>query len=308
MTYMLRTRQLTKLYGGVEVVSKVNMNVRRGEIYGFLGPNGAGKTTLMKMITGLVRPTEGEIEIMGEKLQTQSYEMLKKIGSIIEYPRFYERLSAEQNLELHCEYMGYYKKEAIAESLQLVNLVNVENKPVKEFSLGMKQRLGIARAIITKPEFLILDEPVNGLDPIGMHEIRDLFFKLSRQYGMTLIISSHILAEMEQIADTIGVIREGRLVVEAPLEDIRNKQTNHLELMVSNHTGAAFVLENELNLTNFRWREDKGVFQIYDHKVNQSDIVEAMVRRRIRIDSIYQRNQSLEDYFLQLMEGVEVNG
>lgn len=308
MTYMLRTRQLTKLYGGVEVVSKVNMNVRRGEIYGFLGPNGAGKTTLMKMITGLVRPTEGEIEIMGEKLQTQSYEMLKKIGSIIEYPRFYERLSAEQNLELHCEYMGYYNKEAIAESLQLVNLVNVENKPVKEFSLGMKQRLGIARAIITKPEFLILDEPVNGLDPIGMHEIRDLFFKLSRQYGMTLIISSHILAEMEQIADTIGVIREGRLVVEAPLEDIRNKQTNHLELMVSNHTGAAFVLENELNLTNFRWREDKGVFQIYDHKVNQSDIVEAMVRRRIRIDSIYQRNQSLEDYFLQLMEGVEVNG
>ncbi|WP_277679120.1 ABC transporter ATP-binding protein [Gracilibacillus dipsosauri] len=308
MTYMLRTRQLTKLYGGVEVVSKVNMNVRRGEIYGFLGPNGAGKTTLMKMITGLVRSTEGEIEIMGEKLQTQSYEMLKKIGSIIEYPRFYERLSAEQNLELHCEYMGYYNKEAIAESLQLVNLVNVENKPVKEFSLGMKQRLGIARAIITKPEFLILDEPVNGLDPIGMHEIRDLFFKLSRQYGMTLIISSHILAEMEQIADTIGVIREGRLVVEAPLEDIRNKQTDHLELMVSNHTGAAFVLENELNLTNFRWREDKGVFQIYDHKVNQSDIVEAMVRRRIRIDSIYQRNQSLEDYFLQLMEGVEVNG
>lgn len=308
MTYMLRTRQLTKLYGGVEVVSKVNMNVRRGEIYGFLGPNGAGKTTLMKMITGLVRPTEGEIEIMGEKLQTQSYEMLKKIGSIIEYPRFYERLSAEQNLELHCEYMGYYNKEAIAESLQLVNLVNVENKPVKEFSLGMKQRLGIARAIITKPEFLILDEPVNGLDPIGMHEIRDLFFKLSRLYGMTLIISSHILAEMEQIADTIGVIREGRLVVEAPLEDIRNKQTDHLELMVSNHTGAAFVLENELNLTNFRWREDKGVFQIYDHKVNQSDIVEAMVRRRIRIDSIYQRNQSLEDYFLQLMEGVEVNG
>lgn len=303
MTYILRTYQLTKAYKKEEVVSDINMNVRRGEIYGFLGPNGAGKTTIMKMITNLVNPTGGEIEVLGEKLHSTSYELLKRMGSIIEYPIFYEKLSAKKNLELHCEYMGYYNKKAIPEALKLVNLVKIEEKPVKEFSLGMKQRLGIARAIITKPDLLILDEPVNGLDPVGMHELRDLFLKLSRQYGITLLISSHILGEIEQIADTIGVIREGKLIEEASMDEIRSKHTDHMELFVTNYSKAAFVLENELKLVNFRVIEKEGLIKIYDHHLSQNDIIQAMVRNEIEIGAIKKKNQSLEEYFLQRIGG-----
>lgn len=303
MTYILRTHKLTKAYRGQEVVSEVSMNVRRGEIYGFLGPNGAGKTTVMKMITNLVKPSGGEIEVVGERVQTGSYELLKRMGSIIEYPIFYEKLSARRNLELHCEYMGYYNKDAIRESLQLVNLVNVEDKPVKEFSLGMKQRLGIARAVMTKPELLILDEPVNGLDPIGMHELRDLFVKLSRQYGITLLVSSHNLAEIEHIADTIGVIRKGKLIKEASMDEIRSAHTNHLELVVQDYPKAAFVLENDLKVANFRVKEDTGVIHIYDEHVSQNDIIQAMVKSQVAIGAINHKKQPLEDYFLQLIGG-----
>lgn len=302
MTYILRTHQLTKTYNGEAVVSGVDMNIKYGEIYGFLGPNGAGKTTIMKMITNLVRPSGGEIEVFGEKVHDTSYEVLKRMGSIIEYPVFFEKLTARKNLELHCEYMGYYDKQAITETLALVNLVNVENKPVKDFSLGMKQRLGLARAVITKPEILILDEPVNGLDPVGMHELRDLFMKLSRQYGITLLISSHNLSEIEQIADTIGVIRKGKLIKEAPMEEIRNAHTNHIELVVKDYPKAAFVLENKLNVRNFRVREDKNIINIYDD-FSQNDIIQSMIQYQVTIESIVHKKQPLEDYFLQLIGG-----
>lgn len=302
MAHILRTHQLTKAYDGEEAVSGVSMNVRSGEIYGFLGPNGAGKTTIMKMITNLVRPSGGEIEIFGEKVHDTSYELLKRMGSIIEYPVFFEKLTARKNLELHCEYMGYYDKKAITETLALVNLVNIENKPVKDFSLGMKQRLGIARAVITKPEILILDEPVNGLDPVGIYELRDLFMKLSRQYGITLLISSHNLSEIEQIADTIGVIRKGKLIKEASMEEIRNTHSNHIELVVKDYPKAAFVLENKLKVRNFRVREDKSLINIYDD-LSQNDIFQSMIQNQVKIESINHIKQPLEDYFLQLIEG-----
>ena len=303
MTYIVQTHNLTKAYKGTEVVSEVNMKVRKGEIYGFLGPNGAGKTTVMKMITNLVTPTGGEIEVLGEKLTPSSFELLKRMGSIIEYPIFYENLSARKNLELHCEYMGYYNKGAIAEALRLVNLVNIENKSVKEFSLGMKQRLAIARAIITKPDLLILDEPVNGLDPVGMREIRDLFLTLSRQYGMTLLISSHILGEMEQIADTVGVIGEGKLLEEVSMDTIRSKHVEHVELIVKEQAKAVFVLESELAIDNFRIKERDGLIHIYDHTISQNDIIHAMVTHQIEIESITKKSKSLEDYFIQLIKG-----
>lgn len=307
MAYILRTHQLTKVYRGEEVVSEVSMNIRRGEIYGFLGPNGAGKTTIMKMITNLVKPSGGEIEIFEEKVKDTFYEQLKRMGSIIEYPIFYEKLTARKNLELHCEYMGYYDKKTISETLKLVNLVNADNKSVKEFSLGMKQRLGIARAIITKPEFLILDEPVNGLDPVGMHEIRDLFITLSRQYGITLLISSHNLAEIEQIADTVGVISKGKLIKEASMEEIRSTHTVHLEMSVKDYPKAAFVLENELKLRNFLVKEDKGIIRIYEDYISQNDIIQSMNQNQVEIQSIHHKKQPLEDYFLQLIEGGQPN-
>jgi len=231
MTYILRTVQLTKTYDGHEVVSNINVNVKEKEIYGFLGPNGAGKTTIMKMITNLIKPTSGEVELFGHKLTNDSYEVLRNIGSIIEYPIFYDGLSAYENLDLHCEYMGHSDKRSIDEALELVNLQHTNKKAVKDFSLGMKQRLGIARAILTKPKILILDEPINGLDPVGIKEMRDLFKKLRDEYNMTLFISSHILGEIEQVADTIGVILNGRLIEEVSLEAIKasNPMNNSLE-------------------------------------------------------------------------------
>lgn len=307
MTYILRTHQLMKTYRGTEVVSGVSMNVQKGEIYGFLGPNGAGKTTVMKMITNLVKPTGGEIEIFGQKWTHSSYEMLKRMGSIIEYPIFYEEFTARGNLELHCDYMGYHHKNAIYEALELVNLKNIGNKPVEEFSLGMKQRLGIARAIITKPELLILDEPVNGLDPVGIHEMRDLFTTLSKEYGMTLLISSHILGEIEQIADTVGVIREGQLIEEGSMDSIREKQSNYIELFTSQTAKAAFILENKLKITNFRVTEENKAIKIYDMSVSQNEIVQAMVKNGVAVDSFNKKHASLEDYFLQLIHGGDSN-
>ena len=305
MTYALRTHRLTKTYKGKEVVYDVSMNLKKGEIYGFLGPNGAGKTTVMKMITNLVKPTAGEVEVLGEKLTPSSYEVLKRMGSIIENPIFYEKLTARENLELHCEYMGFYNKNAIDEALRLVNLRNADRKPVKEFSLGMKQRLGIARAIATKPELLILDEPINGLDPVGIRELRDLFLLLSRQYGIALLISSHILGEMEQIADTVGVIRDGRLLEEVPMETIRGRQTDYIELRASDGAKAAFVLANELKLTNFRVMEESGLVRIYDLRIPQRDIAQALILNGVSVDSFSRKSHSLEEYFMGLIKGGE---
>jgi ABC-2 type transport system ATP-binding protein len=227
MVYIIKTHNVTKCFQEKEVVSKINMNVKKGEIYGFLGPNGSGKTTLMKMLTNLIKPTAGEIEIFGQPLTpSSSYDVLGRIGSMIEYPIFYEKFTAKENLELHCEYMGYHNKKAINEVLEMVHLINIDNKPVENFSLGMKQRLGIARAIITRPELLILDEPINGLDPIGIREIRNLFKLLCKEYDITMLISSHILAEIEQMADTIGVVNKGKLIEEVSLEEMRRKIEN----------------------------------------------------------------------------------
>ncbi|MCI3197264.1 ABC transporter ATP-binding protein [Bacillus sp. HU-1818] len=306
MTYIVNINGLTKTFQGKEVVSNVNMHIRKGEIYGFLGPNGAGKTTVMKMLTSLVKPTGGEIEILGHKLTNTSYKVLGRIGSMIEYPIFYEKLTAQENLELHCEYMGYHNKNSIQEVLGMVNLKNIEEKAVKTFSLGMKQRLGIARAIITKPELLILDEPINGLDPVGIKEIRHLFQVLSKEYGMTLLISSHMLSEIEQIADTIGVIRDGRLLEEVSMDNIRGQNTEYIELVTTNRTKACFVLENELGIANFKILNDKTV-RIYDSEASQAAISKALILNDIDIESINKKYTSLEDYFLSLINGDSIS-
>lgn len=302
MNYILRTTNLVKKFGDKEVVTDVNMNIKKGEIYGFLGPNGAGKTTIMKMIVNLVKPSSGEIEIFDEKLNYKSYETLKRIGSIIEYPVFYDKLTAKENLELHCEYMGYYDKSAIDKAMDLVNLKGIENKAVKNFSLGMKQRLGIARAIITRPEFLILDEPINGLDPIGIKEIRNLLKMLSKEYGITILISSHILGEIEQIADTIGIINNGKLIEEVTMDSIREQNTEYVEIVTKECTRAAYILENDLNISNFKII-DNTLIRIYDLKLAQKDISKTLILKGIEIEAINKKKSSLEDYFLKLLDG-----
>ena len=306
MKYIVQTNQLTKSFKGKEVVSDVNMHVKKGEIYGFLGPNGAGKTTILKMLTNLIKPTSGEVEIFGEKLTDTSYEVLKRMGTIIEYPIFYEKLTAKENLLLHCEYMGYYNKQGINQVLGLVHLTNIENKLVKDFSLGMKQRLGIARAIMTKPELLMLDEPINGLDPIGIKEMRDLFKMLSKEYGITILMSSHILAEIEQIADTIGIINNGRLVEEISMAKVNGTHTEYIEVAVDSSKKAAVILENKLYIGNYKVIDDH-IIRIYEQAVPQHEISKTLVMHDVEIHSINKKSSSLEDYFLKLINGGESN-
>jgi len=302
MTTILRTRNLTKVYKDKEVVSHVNMNIQQGEIYGFLGPNGAGKTTVMKMITNLVKPTDGEIEFFGEKMTDNSYEVLKRMGCIIEYPVFYDKLSARENLILHGEYMGYYDLKALGEALELVKLTGVDNKPVKQFSLGMKQRLGIARAVMTKPELLILDEPINGLDPSGIKEMREVFRMLSKEYRMTLLVSSHILGEIEQIADTIGVIREGVLLEEVAMDSIRGQNTEYIELVTNEGSRAVYVLEHTLGIRNFKVLDSRTI-RIYEDGLSQRELNKALVVADVDLESLSKKNHSLEEHFLNLMGG-----
>lgn len=304
MTYIVQTHQLTKTFQGQEAVSGVSMNIQKGDIYGLLGPNGAGKTTIMKMLTNLVKPTSGEVVLFGEKITDASYSMLGRMGSIIEYPIFYSKLSAKENLDLHCEYMGYPNKKAIDEVLELVKLSNIDNKAVKHFSLGMKQRLGIARAMITKPELLILDEPINGLDPMGIKELRDLFQMLSKQYGITLLISSHLLSEIEQVADAIGVVNHGRLIQEVSMEQVRAQNTEYIELTTNDCKQAAYVLSNDLGISNLRVIDER-VIRVYGASIPQSEITKALILRNINIESITKKNSSLEDYFLTLLHGGE---
>jgi len=300
MTTIIRTDRLVKLYKGTEAVSGVSMTVRKGEIYGFLGPNGAGKTTVLKMLCNLIKPTSGTIELFDRPLTPDSYDMLRRIGSMIEYPIFYEKLTAQKNLELHCEYMGYYNPKAIDEALGLVHLKGVDRKPVSEFSLGMKQRLGIARAIIARPELLLLDEPINGLDPEGIKDMRDLLRMLSSQYGMTILLSSHMLSEIEQIADTIGVINEGRLIKEVPMDSVRAQSTEYTELVLTDCKKACIVLEEELGITNYKL-VGSSIIRIYEPGIPQASIAKALIMHDIGIESQTKKQITLEQYFLEMI-------
>lgn len=302
MPDILWTNQLTKTIDGRDLVKNVNLHVKKGEIYGFLGPNGAGKTTVMKMITNLWKPTEGEVWLFGEKLTPSSYEVLKRMGSIIEFPGFYEHMSGIDNLRLHCEYMGYYAPGAAEEALTLLGLTDTAEKPVKSYSLGMKQRLGIARAILARPELLVLDEPTNGLDPAGMKQLRDLFRMLCSEYGITIMISSHMLSEVESIADTIGVIHHGTMVEEISMKEISERNTAYIELTVDTPKKAVYVLADKLRLEQFKVMDECHI-RIYDIRIDTREIAKALVMQGVEIVSINKKAESLEDYFLKLTEG-----
>jgi ABC-2 type transport system ATP-binding protein len=224
----IRTENLTKTFSGLEVINRCNMNVSNGSIYGLLGVNGAGKTTIFKLLMGYLIPTAGMIKVFNMDIMDFRKEILKSIGSIIEVPVFYEHLSAAENLAIHLSYMDVNGLD-ISSVLEMVGLKDVNNQPVSKFSLGMRQRLGIARALIHKPKLLILDEPINGLDPMGIREMRELFIKLKKEQGMTILISSHILSEIEHIADTIGVIVSGSIVEEVALSAVKEQYSNGLE-------------------------------------------------------------------------------
>ena len=299
MPNILQTYQLTKTIDGKELVQNVDIHVKKGEIYGFLGPNGAGKTSVMKMITNLWKPTAGTIALFGEKLTPTSYEVLKRMGSIIEFPCFYDHMSGKENLQLHCEYMGYYMPDSVEQTLAMLGLSEAAEKVVKNYSLGMKQRLGIARAILCRPELLVLDEPTNGLDPAGMKQIRDLLKMLCTEYGMTIFISSHILSEVESIADTIGVIHHGKMMQEISMQEISERNTEYIELAVEDTKRAAYVLAEQLQVNNFKVFDEQYI-RIYDTRVTTTDIARALTSQKIAIQTIGKKSESLEDYFLKL--------
>lgn len=303
MSYILQTSHLSKTIDGKQLVTDVNIHVKKGEVYGFLGPNGAGKTTVMKMLTNLWKPTSGTVALFGKALEKTSYEVLKRMGSIIEFPTFYDHMSGKDNLQLHCEYMGYYNKGSVEEALQMLGLSDAADKPAGSYSLGMKQRLGIARAILCKPELVILDEPTNGLDPAGMKQIRDLFRMLCTEYGMTLMISSHLLPEIESIADTVGVIHHGKMMKEISMKEIAETNTAYIELAVEDTKKAAYVLAEKMQLSNFKIVNDSGI-RIYEQGVTIQKISRELMANDVEIASISQHTETLEDYFLKITSEV----
>ena len=300
MDHIMETSGLRKSYKGNVVVNDVNIHVPKGSSYGFVGPNGAGKSTVMKMILNLIRPEAGEVRLFGEKVTGQSCEIFKRVGSIIENPYFYEKMTARQNLDLHCDYMGFPNKERIDEVLQMVDLQNAERKQVRHYSLGMKQRLAIARAILARPEFLILDEPVNALDPEGIREMRHLFQRLNQEEGTTIFISSHILSEVDLIADTIGIIQHGNLLAELPIEEIHKHQAEYISLQVDDAAHAAALLE-QMGVTNFSVL-DKELIRIYDPDISGKILSKTLIENGVGIESLGRRQDTLEDYFFQLTE------
>lgn len=299
MPFILQTNRLSKKIGSKMLVTDVDIHIRKGEIYGFLGPNGAGKTTVMKMITNLWKPASGTIELFGERLTPKSYDVLKRMGSIIEFPVFYDHMTGRENLQLHCEYMGYYNTGSVENAMQMLNLTDAADQPVRNYSLGMKERLGIAKAVMCKPELLILDEPTNGLDPAGMKQIRDLLKMLSSEYGITIMISSHILSEVESIADTVGIIHHGRMMKEIRMQDIEETNLNYVEISVTDEKKAAYVLAEMLKLHNFKVF-DNGKIRIYDHSVSTQQLTKTLALNDVEVMGIGKKAETLEDYFLKL--------
>ena len=233
MENIVEIKELFKTIDKEEILSDINLQIAEGEIYGLLGSNGAGKTTLMKCMLSLLTITSGSIEIFGKDLQEHREEILSQVGSIIETPIFYENCTAKEILEIHAQYMGKNITELdIINTLRMVGLKNTTKK-VKEFSLGMRQRLGLARAFLTKPRLLILDEPINGLDPVGIQEIRNLLQLLSKEHGITILISSHILSEISQIADKIGVIKNGSMIEQVYMKELIQENIDLEEFFMS---------------------------------------------------------------------------
>lgn len=300
MEYVLKTENLCKRYGKHRAVGGVSLQIKRGEIYGFIGRNGAGKTTFMKMVCGLALPTEGEIEIFGAKGSAANIHR-SRIGCLIEEPGILPGLSGLNNLKCKCYALGAYRKGYPEELLKLVGLENAAKKKVKKYSMGMKQRLGIAMALVGGPDFLVLDEPINGLDPQGIADVRELLLKLKLEKSMTIMISSHILEELYKLADTFGIVHEGMLVEELSREELSNRCNDYLEVVVDDGAGACTVLEN-MGFPDYQVMEG-GAIHIYGELNRQGEINAELVKAGFTVSQIRLVQENLENYFLELTGG-----
>ena len=294
---IIETHDLCKQYGNALRVAHLDLDVPEGSVYGFLGPNGAGKSTTLKMILGLVRPTAGSIRVLGKSMDSKNrLAVLRQVGSLIESPSYYGHLTGEENLRIVQTPRGVPEKN-IREVLQIVRLDGQRGKKVAHYSLGMKQRLGLAAALLGYPKLLILDEPTNGLDPAGIQEMRELICSLPERFGMTVVVSSHLLSEIDQMADHVAIIREGELVFQDTLETLHGRSRHHLALRTTNNAVARAILQEK----SVPCQEEEGylILPILSDEL-AGQLTRLLGARNLGVIRLEERQKSLEDIFLEL--------
>ncbi|MDO4273999.1 MAG: ABC transporter ATP-binding protein [Eubacteriales bacterium] len=301
---VLTVNNLTKHYKKTAVLDNVCLDIPRGAIYGLVGSNGAGKSTMMRIIAGQTSLDSGEIILFGTNPQGFNCTVRHRMGALIETPGFFQTLTAEENLEYYRLQFGVPGKERVAELLELVDLAQAKGKKFKNFSMGMKQRLGLALALLHSPEFLILDEPINGLDPEGIHQMRQLFLDINRKLNMTLLISSHILAELENVATVYGFLSHGKLVQQITAEELKKKCSTYIDLVVRDNTQMCIILEKDLGITDYQVHPD-GHIHLFHAEGCEEEIVRTAVTKGIALKSISSHAVNLEDYYMNLMGGNE---
>ncbi|MEK4971151.1 ABC transporter ATP-binding protein [Niallia sp. FSL R7-0648] len=292
--YIIETSNLTKKFGKFLAVDQVNLLVPKGGIYGFLGPNGAGKSTTIRMLLGLIKETKGEVKVFNKSIKDDRITILSRIGSMVETPSYYGHLTAYENLEVTRKILGAEKKE-IERVLEIVKLTEVRNKAVKKFSLGMKQRLGIAQALLGKPELLILDEPTNGLDPSGIIEIRELIKSLPKDYGITILISSHILSEIELMATHVGIINKGRLLFQGSMNDLREKQKEVIQLEAEPRAEVETYLKN----AGISFESDTNYLYL-EPNYQAAKVNRELIMNGYDVHQLMMKKNSLEEIFLSI--------
>jgi len=302
--YIVETKNLVKVFNKVKSVDNVNLKIKEGEIYGFLGPNGAGKSTTIKMLLGLIRANSGDVYIFGKSIKENREEILKNIGALVESPSYYGHLTAYENLDILKRMLKLNKGE-IEEKLKLVNLWEERNKKVNEFSLGMKQRLGIAQALMGNPKLLILDEPTNGLDPAGIIEIRNLIRYLAKEKKITIIISSHILNEIELVATEVGVINKGKLLYQGSLEDLKKNSTNEVIIGLEKKEDKALTMKLLL-ARGYRVEEENLKLKVKGNNLSPSKICREIVMGGYSLNYLAEEKTSLEEIFLGLTKEEKV--
>lgn len=300
--YLLETNAITKMYGKHKAVDAVSMHIEKGSVYGFIGRNGAGKTTFMKIICGLAAQTSGEVSVFG-CTGAQLNKVRRRIGCLIEAPGLYPDMTAYQNLKAKCLGMGVFSDSYVKELLELVGLSDAGKKNAKNFSLGMKQRLGIAMTLIGDPEFLVLDEPINGLDPQGIVEVRDVIHRLATERNKTILISSHILDELDRIATHFGIINNGVLIKELSSKELHDECAERLEIKADDVVGASKVLD-DLGITKYQITDD-GRILVGERAADSAVINRSLVTSGIEVSELAIRGEALEEYYIRLTGGAD---
>jgi bacitracin transport system ATP-binding protein len=296
---VIRTEELTKHFGRVRAVERLGLTVHRGEIYAFLGRNGAGKSTTIRMMLALIRPTGGWVDILGQRMAPNAVRAFERIGSLLETAGAYGNLTARENLEMQRDLLGLRRDRWVDEVVEMCDLGEYLDRRADTLSLGNRQRLGLARALLHKPEILILDEPTNGLDPVGIADIRTLVKRLASDRGITVFLSSHMLSEVQQVATRVGIIHEGRLLEEIGYDELRQRNREYLEIAVSDTKRAVWVLEERCGVSDFAVREE-GVVRVYEGFDRAEEFNRALVREGVGVKSAHMSEENLEDHFVKL--------